>query len=73
MDIYPPNHDYELWGVEIKPGAMPDIEDVSQEIVIVFENIRNQIIDEIRSAKYMIWISLAWFTDTVLYQAFRHC
>ena len=65
-DIYPPNDDYELWGVEIQPGAMPDIEDVSQEIV--FENIRNQIIDEIRSAKYMIWISVAWFTDPVLYQ-----
>lgn len=65
-DIYPPNDDYELWGVEIKPGAMPDIEEVSQEIL--FENIRNQIIEEIRAAKYMIFISVAWFTDTVLYQ-----
>lgn len=65
-DIYPPNDDYELWGVEIKPGEMPDIEEVSQEIL--FENIRNQIIEEIRAAKYMIWISVAWFTDTVLYQ-----
>ena len=65
-DIYPPNDDYELWGIEIKPGAMPDIEKVSQEIL--FENIRNQIIEEIRAAKYMIWISVAWFTDHVLYQ-----
>lgn len=65
-EIYPPNDDYELWGVEIKPGAMPDIEDVSQEIL--FENIRNQIIEEIHAAKYMIWISVAWFTDPVLYQ-----
>lgn len=64
-DIYPPNDDYELWGVEIKPGVMPDVEDVSQEIL--FENIRNQIIEEIRAAKYMIWISVAWFTDPVLY------
>ena len=37
-EIYPPNDDYELWGVEIKPGAMPDTEDISQEIL--FENIR---------------------------------
>lgn len=65
-EIYPPNDDYELWGVEIKPGAMPDIEEVSQEIL--FENIRNQIIEEIRVAKYMIWISVAWFTDPILYQ-----
>ena len=65
-EIYPPNDDYELWGVEIKPGAMPDTEDISQEIL--FENIRNQIIEEIRAAKYMIWISVAWFTDPVLYQ-----
>ncbi len=65
-DIYPPNEDYELWGVEIKPGAMPDNEEVSQEIL--FEDIRNQIIDEIREAKYIIWISVAWFTDPVLYQ-----
>ncbi len=65
-DIYPPNDDYELWDVEIKLGLMPDIEDVSQEIV--FENIRNQIIEEIRAAKYIIWVSVAWFTDPVLYQ-----
>lgn len=65
-DIYPPNDDYELWNVEIKPGSMPDIEDVSQEIV--FENIRNQIIEEIRAAKYIILVSVAWFTDPVLYQ-----
>ena len=65
-DIYPPNDDYELWDVEIKPGSMPYIEDVSQEIV--FEYIRNQIIEEIRAAKYIIWVSVAWFTDPVLYQ-----
>lgn len=65
-DIYPPNDDYELWNVEIKPGSMPDIEDVSQEIV--FENIRNQIIEEIRAAKYIILVSVVWFTDPVLYQ-----
>lgn len=69
-EIYPPNDDYELWGVEIKPGAMPDTEDISQEIL--FENIRNQIIEEIRAAKYMIWISVAWFTDPVLYQELQY-
>lgn len=65
-DIYPSNNDYELWKVEIKPGAMPDTEDLSQEIL--FEKIRDKIIKEIHDAKYMIWISVAWFTDPVLYQ-----
>lgn len=65
-DVYPPNDKHELWGIEIKPGEMPDTEEISQEIL--FENIRNQIIEEIRAAKYMIWISVAWFTDPVLYQ-----
>ncbi len=65
FDIYPPNDDYELWGVSIKPGTMPNIEEISQEIL--FENIRKQIIEEIQSAKYLILISVAWFTDPVLY------
>ena len=51
--------------MEVKPGSLTDIEEVSQEIL--FENIRNQIIQEIRDAKYIIWIAVAWFTDPVLY------
>ncbi len=65
-EIYPPNNDYELSKVEIKPGALSETEEVSQEIL--FENIRNQIISEIKEAKYLILISVAWFTDPVLYQ-----
>ncbi len=65
-ELYPVSDDYELFGVKIKPGAMPDTEDVSQEIL--FENIRRQIIEKIQAAKYMILISVAWFTDPVLFQ-----
>ncbi len=65
-DIYPPNDEYEFWGAKIKPGIISGIEDVSQEIL--FKEIRNRIVDEIRDAKYMIWISVAWFTDPVLYE-----
>ena len=36
--------------------------------ISIFINIRNQIIEEIRAAKYIIWVSVAWFTDPVLYQ-----
>lgn len=65
--IYPVNDDYEyeLWGVEIKPGKISDNEFVSQEIC--FEDIQQQIIEEIRAAKYTIWIAMAWFTNKVLF------
>ncbi len=65
-EIYPVSDDYELEEVFFKPGMMADDEEVSQEIH--FEQIQNEIIQEIRQAKYMIWIAMAWFTDPVLYR-----
>ena len=67
--IYPVNDDYEyeLFGVEFKPGRVFESELTSQEIH--FDDIQNQIIDEIQKAKYMIWVAMAWFTNQVLYDA----
>jgi len=65
-EIYPPNDEYEFWGLSIKPGSLPVQEDISQEIL--FEGIQRQIIEEIQNAKYVIWIAMAWFTDPVLYR-----
>ena len=65
-EIYPVSDEYMLADVYFKPGLLSDYEDVSQEIL--FENIRKQIIKEIREAKYLIWIAMAWFTDPVLYE-----
>lgn len=65
-EIYPISDEYMLADVYFKPGLLSDYEDVSQEIL--FENIRKQIIKEIREAKYLIWIAMAWFTDPVLYE-----
>ena len=39
---------------------------VSQEVM--FENIQSQIIEQIRSAKYVIWIAMAWFTNPILHE-----
>ena len=64
-EIYPVSDEYELEEVYFKPGVMADDENVSQEIH--FEEIQNEIIQEIRQAKYIIWIAMAWFTDPVLY------
>lgn len=65
--IYPVNDDYqwELFGVEIKPGKVEHNEYVSQEIH--FDEIQEQIIEELNAAKYTIWIAMAWFTNEKLY------
>jgi len=68
-EIYQPNDEYELFGVEIKPGTLPNDEEVSQEIL--FENIQHQIIDEIKAAKYIIWIAMAWFTDPDIFNELK--
>jgi len=65
-DIYPVNDEYALCNIFIKPGTLSESVEVSQEIL--FENIQRQIIDEIRNAKYLIWIAMAWFTDPILYK-----
>ncbi len=38
----------------------------SLEITTSFESIRNMIVEEIRNAKFVIWIAVAWFTDIEL-------
>lgn len=38
------------------------------EIEVHFEDIQSQIVEQIRSAKYMIWVAVAWFTDKILMQ-----
>ncbi len=65
-EIYPVNDYYEYWGLVIKPGLLPtNTEDVSQEIH--FEHIQAEIIEEIREAKYVIWIAMAWFTNPTIH------
>lgn len=79
-EIYPANDDYEYWGLTIKPGILlADVEEVSQEIH--FEHIQTEIIEEIREAKYVIWIAMAWFTNPAIHaelqkkkrQGFKYC
>lgn len=67
--IYPVNDEYkyELFGVEFKPGRVSESELTSQEIH--FDDIQNQILEEIRKAKYTIWVAMAWFTNKLIYDA----
>lgn len=67
-DIYIPNDDYDLYGLEIKPKLV-ELEDVVQvEHDVVFEEIKDTIIQGIRNAKYIIWVAVAWFTDKDILQ-----
>ena len=66
-DIYIENEHYNYMGLEIKPGRPEDIpEDASQEIL--FDGIESRIIEEIRNAKYVIWVAMAWFTNEKIYK-----
>lgn len=37
------------------------------EVEIHFEDIQRQIIEQVKNAKYLIWVAVAWFTDKVLF------
>lgn len=64
-EIYPISDEYALNDVLFKPGTLSEYDEISQEIL--FEDIHRQIVSEIREAKYVIWIAMAWFTDPVLF------
>lgn len=38
------------------------------EIEVHFEDIQNQILEQLSLAKYTIWIAVAWFTNPILFQ-----
>jgi hypothetical protein len=38
------------------------------EAAVHFEDIQKQIIEEIRKAKFIIWVAIAWFTDDILFK-----
>lgn len=65
--IYKDNDHYTYEGILIKPGNIDSVqEDTKREIL--FDDIQKRIIDEIRDAKYVIWIAMAWFNNEVIYK-----
>ena len=64
--VYEPNDYNEYSGLVLKPGIFNvSPEEVSQEIF--FDDIQTKIIDEIRKAKFSIWIAMAWFTNKKIF------
>ncbi len=60
--------DYEFWGLRIKPKPVELDSDPYVEHNVVFDEIKEEIIQGIRNAKYTIWVAVAWFTDKEIFQ-----
>jgi phosphatidylserine/phosphatidylglycerophosphate/cardiolipin synthase-like enzyme len=67
-DIYEECEEYDIGGLIFKRGK--SVEELDEIILkeVHFEDIQNQIINELRDAKYTIWITVAWFTDSILFK-----
>jgi phosphatidylserine/phosphatidylglycerophosphate/cardiolipin synthase-like enzyme len=66
--IYRETEEYDLGKVIIRPKFVEGQEIEVIEHSVAFEEIREEIIQGIRIAKYVIWVSVAWFTDKAIYQ-----
>jgi phosphatidylserine/phosphatidylglycerophosphate/cardiolipin synthase-like enzyme len=61
-------HDYEFWGLTIKPKPVELDNEPVVEHNVVFDEIKEEIIQGIRNAKYTVWIAVAWFTDREIFE-----
>lgn len=66
--IYRETEEYALGSVLIKPKPVEGQDIDRNEHFVAFEEIREEIIQGIRIAKYVIWASIGWFTDRVIYE-----
>ncbi|WP_409292669.1 phospholipase D-like domain-containing protein [Peribacillus sp. SCS-37] len=55
--------DYQYWGLKIKPKPVNSESQEIPEHRVAFNDIKEEIIQGIRNAKYIIWVAVAWFTD----------
>jgi len=66
-EIYIETDDYDFNSLQIKPKPVDLDNDNITEHDVVFDEIKDTIIQGIRNAKYIIWIAVAWFTDKDIY------
>lgn len=62
-DIYIESETYDFYTLNIKPKLVELESDNYKEHDVVFDEIKDTIIQGIRNAKYLIWVAVAWFTD----------
>lgn len=66
-DCYMENNSYTFGTLSIKPKPIELETQEYKEHDVVFDEIKDTIIQGIRSAKYTIWAAVAWFTDKEIY------
>jgi len=69
--VYLKNDDYDFKGVIIKPKSYELQELEISEHDVVFEKIKEVVIQGIRDAKYTIWVAVAWFTDRDIFSELK--
>lgn len=65
--IYVESEEYDLHSFFIKPKVIDNIENDTVEHDVVFDEIKETIIQGIRGAKYIIWAAVAWITDREIF------
>lgn len=65
--VYQETPDFDLQDILIKPKIIGSEEEEYVENDVVFDEIQDTLIQGIRDAKYLIWISVAWFSNEVFY------
>ncbi|MDF7821731.1 phospholipase D-like domain-containing protein [Runella sp. MFBS21] len=63
-------HDgYKVIEIEGTFKVVGDVAPDELKIKVHFEDIQNQILEQVNAAKYIIWVAVAWFTDKILMKA----
>ncbi|MFR8882410.1 MULTISPECIES: phospholipase D-like domain-containing protein [Peptoniphilaceae] len=65
--VYEESDDYALHHVEIRPQIIDTPEKISEHD-LVFDEIEDKVIQEIRDAKFIIWVAVAWFSNESIYK-----
>lgn len=67
-DVYEENTYYAFGDLMIKPKSVELDSEEYKEHNVIFDEIKETIIQGIRNAKYTIWIAVAWFTDDDIFK-----
>lgn len=65
--VYQETPNYDLQDIHIKPKIIWAEEEDYVENDVVFNEIQDTLIQGIRDARYLIWISVAWFSNEVFF------
>ncbi len=67
-EIYIETDNYDFGNLKIKPKPVDLEQEDIKEHDVIFSEIKDTIIQGIRSAKYTLWIAVAWFTDEEIFK-----